>query len=276
MRIGAIFVFCIALFTSFTGCREQAPVVSPPGYDLSEPKKFVVGEILHEISGVVFYKGNPDTLYAIEDEAGRLFYLHLGERQYPYWKFGKRGDYEDVTILDDKEFVVLRSDGSLFVFPIDQVRKGGDEGASTKSYEHILPSGEYEGLYADGGKLIALCKNCPEDDKRDEVSAYVLQYNANHELAITDHILVQVKVSKRFHPSALARHPKTGEWYVLSSVNKALIVLDEQWKYKKTYELDPILFKQPEGLAFDKDGNMYVSNEGHGGTANVLVFSYKP
>lgn len=278
--IRVFWVFCIALFTSFTGCKEPGPVVSPPGYDLDAPKKFTVGEILHEISGIVFYKGNPDTIYAIEDEAGRLFYFHPGTRQYPYWKFGKRGDYEDVTLLGE-EFVVLRSDGSLYVFPVDQPRKGGDEKV-TGAYEHILPSGEYEGLYADGSRLIALCKNCPDDDQRDEVSAYVLQYNDRHELAITDHILVAVKASElkskkvRFHPSALARHPKTGEWYILSSVNKALVILDGQWKYKKTYELDPILFKQPEGLAFDRDGNMYVSNEGHGGVANVLSFSYKP
>jgi hypothetical protein len=292
-RIGirVFILFCIALFTSFTGCREPTPVSSPPGYDLTAPKKFVVGEVLHEISGIVFLNGNADTIYAIEDEAGKLFYFHLGDGKYPYWKFGRRGDYEDVALLDGKEFVVLRSDGSLFVFPVDRPRKGGDIEKSkkgevlTRAYENILPSGEYEGLYADeGGKLIALCKNCPEDDQREEVTAYTLQYDAKHELAVTGHFLIQADASKvksgrkkvRFHPSALARHPLTKEWYVLSSVNKALLVLDSQWKLKNTYQLDPILFKQPEGLAFDRQGNMYVSNEGHGGNANVLVFSYKP
>jgi uncharacterized protein YjiK len=284
--------FCIALFTSFTGCREPMPVFSPPGYDLSAPKKFVVGEALHEISGIVFLKGNADTLYAIEDEDGKLFYFHLGGGSYPYWKFGKHGDYEDVAILEDKEFVVLRSDGSLFVVPMDRLRKRKNSGRSkisaeqlTRVYEHILPAGEYEGLYGDeGGKLIALCKNCPDDDQRDEVSAYVLQYNAKHELAITNHFLITVNASElksghkkvRFRPSALARHPLTKEWYILSSVNKALLVMDEHWKLKKTYQLDPVLFKQPEGLAFDRQGNMYISNEGHGGNANVLLFSYKP
>ena len=293
IRAGSI--FCIALFISFTGCREPKPVSSPPGYDLTAPKKFVIGEVLHEISGIVFLHGNPDTVYAIGDEAGKIFYFHLGERNYPFWKFGKRGDYEDVTVLDNTEFVVLRSDGSLFVFLIDQPQKGGDvdkkpkkgemEMTLVRTYENILPAGEYEGLYGDeGGKLIALCKSCAVDDQRDEVSAYTLQYDAKHELAITDHFLVEVNASNlksehkkvRFHPSALARHPGTKEWYILSSVNKALLVLDAQWKLKKTYQLDPILFKQPEGLAFDRQGNMYVSNEGHGGTANVLLFSYKP
>ncbi len=293
IAIWVFFIFCIALFTSFTGCREPVQqTVSPPGYDLAAPKKFLMNDVLHEISGIVLLKGNPDTMYAIEDEDGKLFYIHLGDGKYPYWKFGKRGDYEDVAILDNKEFVVLRSDGSLFVFPIDRERMEKDSDRSKKSeqdltkvYENILPAGEYEGLYADGeGRLIALCKNCPDDDQRDEVSGYVVQNNAGHELAVTSHFLVAVNPAKltsehkkvRFHPSALARHPVTKEWYILSAVNKALLVLDNQWKLKNTYPLDPGLFKQPEGLAFDGKGNMYISNEGAGGNANVLLFMYRP
>jgi len=68
----------------------------------------------------------------------------------------------------------------------------------------------------------------------------------------------------------------TKEWYILSAVNKALLVLDDQWKLKKTYPLDPTLFKQAEGLTFDRNGNMYISNEGAGGNANVLLFMYRP
>ena len=97
------------------------------------------------------------------------------------------------------------------------------------------------------GRLIALCKNCADDDQRDEVSGYVVQYNARHELAVTSHFLVAVNSANltsehkkvRFHPSALAWHPVTKEWYILSAVNKALLVLDDQWKLKKTYPLDP-------------------------------------
>lgn len=262
-------IFFIGLILFFAGCREPRPVVSPPGYDLANPKKVTVGEVLHEISGIVFLNGNPDTVYAIEDEAGKLFHFHLGDGKYPYWKFGKHGDYEDVAILNSRDFIVLRSDGSLFV-----AAPGAEE---ARAYEHILPKGEYEGLYADGDSLIALCKSCPEDDQQDEVSAYVVRGDGRNELAVAKHFVVGVgehKKKDKFRPSALARHPLTHEWYVLSSVNKELLVLDGQWKLKASYALDPILFKQPEGLAFDKEGNMYVSNEGHGGNANVLVFSY--
>ena len=290
--IGMMAVFCVGLCASCKGGHgsDPKPVVArvapvtagPPGYDLGAPKKYIVSESLHEISGICFLKNNPDTMYAIEDETGRLFHFHLGDGRFPAYKFGGHGDYEDVTIWNEAEFVVLRSDGSLFVFPLGLI-SGGDKKV-VKDYEHILPKGEYEGLFGDGESLIALCKNCPDDNQRDEVSAYLLQYDDKHVLAVKDHFFIQVPASKlhsihnkvKFHPSCVARHPLTKDWYIVSSVNKVLIVFDGQWKVKGMYDLDPVLFKQPEGLAFDNKGNMYISNEGVQGNANVLVFSYKP
>jgi hypothetical protein len=277
-------LFCCGVFSATGGCREtpSSATPSPQGYDLASPKKFVMSESLREISGIVLLAGNPDTMYAIEDETGKLYYFHLGDGKFPFRRFGDHGDYEDVTILNNKEFVVLRSDGSLFVFPIGLV--GDQRSAEVRSYEHILPAGEYEGLFGDdSGRLMAMCKNCPIDDQKKEVSVYVLRYGPDHALAISSHFRVEVPADKltsihrniKFHPSCVARHPLTREWYIISSVNKVLIVLDDRWKVKGMYALDPELFKQPEGLAFDRRGNMYISNEGGKGNANVLLFPYK-
>lgn len=281
--VRVICLFCVCVFSGFMGCYDPVPVVSPPGYHLDAPKKFVLSESMREISGIVFLRGNPDTMYAIEDEDGKLFYFHPGDGKFPHQKFGKKGDYEDVAILNDEEFAVLRSDGSLFMFPLGLVKDGNMD--NVEKYESILPAGEYEGLFGDGnGRLIALCKNCPDDDQRDEVSVYVLERQGKKgKPVITDHFkidvsgleLTSIRKKVRFHPSCLARHPLTGEWYIISSVNKILVVLDDHWKVKKGYSLDPSLFKQPEGLAFDKKGNMYISNEGGQGNANVLLFPYR-
>jgi hypothetical protein len=285
VRITCLFFVCFS--SGFMGCSDPAPVSSPPGYHLGSPQKFVMSESLREISGIATLRGNGDTLYAIEDEEGKLFYFHPGDGKFAYKKFGKRGDYEDVTILNDKEFVVLRSDGSLFVFPLSLVSDGSMD--NVEEYENILPSGEYEGLFGDdNGKLIALCKSCPDDDQRDEVSAYVLERvhkdspTTGNSLTITGHFKVDVSLLKltninrkvKFHPSCIARHPLTREWYIISSVNKILLVLDDHWKMKASYPLEPSLFRQPEGVAFDRKGNMFISNEGGDGNAHVLLFKY--
>jgi len=278
-------MICLVLLMSLSGwaCGDSSsPVASPPGYDLKNPQKFIMSESLHEISGIVFLPGKDDSLYAIEDEDGRLYYFKPGEGK-GYTKFGKRGDYEDVAVTDGgRTFVVLRSDGSLYVFPVGDIR-GGEKLTNVDEYPNILPEGEYEGLYGDAdGTLYALCKNCKQDDQKDEVSVYKLLRGKDGRFGVTSHFSVNVsninlpKEQRRgkFRPSCLARHPITHEWYIVSSVNKILLVLDEQWKMKSAYSLKPSLFKQPEGLAFDKNGNMYISNEGGDGDANVLLFKY--
>jgi hypothetical protein len=259
-------------------------VVSPPGYDLAHPRKFVLGDALREISGITFIHPNDDSLYAIEDEQGKLFYFRPGGANPQYKKFGKHGDYEDVTVLGGSAghfFVVLRSDGSLYSFPASYIQNDNRE---VEEYPNILPAGEYEGLFGDDdNSLYALCKDCKEDDQRVEVSAYRLQPNEKGHLKVTSHFKVDVSginLSKehrkgKFHPSCLARHPLTRDWYIISSVNKVLLVLDSQWKLKSSYTLKPSLFRQPEGLAFDSKGNMFISNEGGDGNANVLLFKYK-
>jgi uncharacterized protein YjiK len=81
------------------------------------------------------------------------------------------------------------------------------------------------------------------------------------------------KVKRGFRPSAIARNPLNNEWYILSSVNKLLIVADKEWKVLAVHELNGNKFNQPEGIAFDLHGNLYISNEGDDlAEGNILKF----
>ncbi|MEY4905330.1 MAG: hypothetical protein RLZZ292_3145, partial [Bacteroidota bacterium] len=78
-----------------------------------------------------------------------------------------------------------------------------------------------------------------------------------------------------FGPSAIATHPKTGDYYILSSIGKTLMVVSSEGKILYFEKLNKAIHTQPEGITFDTDGTMYISNEGKKSTGKILRFAEK-
>src|SRR5258706_15878215 len=110
----------LLFFLSCVGKKKQFG--SPVGYDFSKPEMFSVPESLDEISGICFHNGKGDTIYCEQDEQGKVYYLHLADKNAAHVKFGKGGDYEDIAIFNDQVFL-LRSDGTLFSFPFNEINQ---------------------------------------------------------------------------------------------------------------------------------------------------------
>lgn len=255
--------------------RDQVKV---DHYNLGKPEKFSMSESLVEISGICFYKGNSDTVYAIQDEEGKLFRVKWGVKKPLNAKFGKKGDYEDVAIVNDK-VVVLKSNGQLFSFPFDE--HTWDDVDSVVEFKGLLPEGEFEGLYGDelNQRLYVLCKNCQDDDKKHAVTGYIFQFGDAVSLQGSFQINVDEirnyagKVKRGFRPSGFAQNPLTKDWFIISAVNKLMVVTDSTWKVRDAYPLSGNIFNQPEGIAFDRQGNLYISNEGDDlADGNILKF----
>jgi hypothetical protein len=272
----------LLVFFLFTGCNDKKKEYkSPAGYDLSKSEKFMMNNDLKEISGIGFLNGSADSTIAIADEKGKLFYFSLGIEKFNASKFSKKGDFEDVAILNNSTIAVLKSEGSILLFGSEDVGKENID--SVREFTNILPAGEYEGLAASNGKLFALCKNCEGDKQKKEVSVHTVEQINGGPLSVTNSFKIDLSIIQagdagekaKFHPSGIAKHPITGDWFIISSVNKLLLVLDEAWKVKESFPLDPVLFKQPEGIAFNSKGDLYISNEGIGGVANILSFKYQ-
>lgn len=276
-------IFLLTLTLSFTAfsCAQDKPQANPPGYDLADPERFKMPDALQEISGFAFHNGDAKTVYAQQDEDGKVFKMPFGTKEDKPTKFGKKGDYEDMAIVQNK-VIVLKSDGDFFVFPLTDMAK--EETTNVKLTENIIPKGEYEGLYAnEQGEVFVLCKKCDQDKKK-QATIYTLTLLADGSLKNKGTLTVDAseldKLSKKkkgsFHPSGLSRHPLTKDWYIISSVNKALLIYDSNWKIKSVHHLNSNEFNQPEGIAFDTAGNLYISNEGSETTlGNILKFAYK-
>lgn len=275
-------LFVIFGISIFTACKQKQPYTSPPGYDLTKPVKYIMPDSLSEISGIAFNKGKADTLYAEEDEHGRVYNLKPGDKTAKYTEFKDKGDFEDMAIVNN-QVIVLQSKGVLFTFPFSNMLN--PKVSNPSKIKDLLPEGEYEGMYGDEkeNKIYVLCKHCADDKTSKESSGFIFDLAASGILKQNGGFKINVKHIEemmgqekiKFHPSALSRSPVTGEWFILSSVNKLLVVADEKWKINQVHRLDPAVFVQPEGMTFDAQNNLYISNEGQPlRKANVLKFAF--
>ncbi|MDB5231427.1 MAG: SdiA-regulated family protein [Chitinophagaceae bacterium] len=272
----------ILIFFLVAACaNSQRPARILPHYDLSRPEIFSMPDQLREISGFVILPGSNDSVLAEQDEEGKVYYFKLGDKKPAQIKFGAKGDFEDIALCENTVYL-LRSDGQLFSFPLPQTRTGM---VKDVKIWNGLPQGEYEGIFADqkNKKLYVLCKHCAgeKSNRTGGGSVFAIQHDAgitpagNFRIDIRE--IEKLSATKKidFHPSAISRHPSTGEWFILSAVNGMLVVADADWKIKDVYPLSKAVFNQPEGIAFDSLNNLYISNEGGVGAGNILKFAYK-
>jgi hypothetical protein len=267
-------IFCGLAF--FSACSSKSNYPSPPGYDLTKPIVYPLPTSLDEISGVVYYPKD-SSVFAIQDEKGWLFKIHLtSPLKIEKWKFSNSGDYEDVALVDST-FFVLRSKGVIEKFKF--LSADSMELQSFKVPEEA--KNEFETLYYDSSlnRLFLICKDC-EDDKKKQVSSWTFDPVANSFSSgftiETSKIREQLnQKDQKLKPSAAAINPLTGELFVLASVNKALVILNKDHTVKNCYKIDPNLFRQPEGIAFTPKGGLIISNEAaEKNSADILFFQY--
>ncbi len=249
------------------------------GYNFSSPKVIKLPEILDEISGIAYY-AKDTSVFGIIDEDGLLFKIPLknpaGLRK---WKFDKKRDFEELVLVDST-FYVLVSNGD-----VETIRFNGDVIQTTKSdfSADSKEVNEFESMYYqdDSTGLIILCKSCAQDPKksfssfkhnfRDTAKSYA-PYITFDMSAIES----TLNVDKHLKASAAAVHPITKDVYIISSIQKLLIITGSNGEFKELIQLDPGIYKQPEGLTFTPEGDLIISNEfANDGFANLLLLKYK-
>jgi uncharacterized protein YjiK len=274
----ASFLFLLIAFAT-SRCSQSADAgityKSPDGYDLNKPFLMKLPVELDEISGLAFYS-HDTSVFAIGDEFGFLYKIPLTKgKPIRKWKFSNQGDYEDLVMVD-KVFYVLQSNGNITAFTFD------DHNQILSQQKQFPATGnEFEILYFNHHifKLVLMCKDC-ESDKKKALSVIYFnllnkQFDDSASIDVTTIANMIGEKKIKFKPSAAAIHPVTDELYIISSINKLVVVCDRNGNPKQTYPIDPVLFKQPEGITFTPQGDMIISNEAAGrGVANLLFFKY--
>ena len=276
------------------------PVVVP--YTLSEPDQtYKLSNRLNEVSGINIAKNGEAIL--IDDEKGSIFYYNLAQqkilRDVP---FSKSDNWEDLYATNDTVYV-LKNNGDL----VEVSKTNGDSTQVTIRTVNtgLKVSNDTEGLCYDKKKKVFLiaCKGKPglenftEQYKgRKAIYEYDLktrQLNTTPVILINVHKvesmilgtqsnlirrimnLFNVPTKSVFQPAGIAIHPISGDIYIISAVGRVLLLLDSKGTIKTARKLPPKLFTQPEGIAFDESGNMFISNEERTGTGKILKFSLK-
>ncbi|TJZ53346.1 hypothetical protein FAZ15_18550 [Sphingobacterium olei] len=237
--------------------------------------------VLKEISGITFQPDKSDIIYAIQDEQGTLFRYHLSKKEIvSTFDFAKPGDYEDVA-TDGKFFYVLKSNGDLYTFPFDYENKD----IRVKEFKGLLPKGEYESLAINplDKTLYVLCKECKADKKTNQLSGHVLNMDEQGNLEIYRQFTIDLKaisnldskIGRSIKPSAMTKKNSTNEWYIISSIDRILLVMDDEFKPKEVIRFSRKDFEQPEGIAFDSNDNLFISSEA-GNLDGGKIYQFNP
>jgi uncharacterized protein YjiK len=249
------------------------------GYDFSTPdEKMELGKHLHEISGMSYVPGR-NVLLTENDEKGDIFVLDFKNKKDNEGriKFGGKDDYEDIVYTDSAVYMLVSSGIIVKVMTKD---------SSFATQDFVLPKegkNEFEAMYMDADKksLILLCKDC--DHEKNEIRmahrfnliTNIFDAEPAYTIQIADIQKMLNDDKAEFKPSAAGINPINGKLYIVASVGKLLVVADKNGKVEEVVKLDPVLYNQPEGMAFAPNGDMYISNEGGEGIATILKFNYR-
>ncbi len=302
--------FCLLLmsliFCSAPAEEEEGPtsITLAEGYhfayDLKEPDQtFKMPKDLEEISGLGI-TDDGEALVAVQDENGKLFFINRYNGQVTMEaEFWKDGDYEGVEMVGSTAWVV-KSSGTLY-----EITGPGTPEQKVENYNFFLDGdNDVEGLAYDKAhnRLLLACKAKAGHEKEykhkkgiyafdlatktlgEEPVYFVSLDSVNSYLEKDPAIRKLEKVVEffdpnedfDFSPSAIAIHPLTGNIYVASSVGKLLLVLSPSGQIMHIEKLSKKVHPQPEGLAFDPVGTLYISNEGKGDNGLIYRFNYKP
>lgn len=254
--------------------REEEKVLSGNYSNVEVVEEWGLPKILDEVSGIAMI--DEERIAAIQDENGIIFIYNLSTSKIEdQINFGNDGDYEGIALVGNTAYV-LRSDGNIFEVK-DYLNSKNPETVEHKTA--VQNEFNFEGLAYDkaNNRLLLAAK---EKAKQDFIPVFAFDLESNsllketaYKISFNDEVFKDVKkkkLEKTILPSEINIDPATGKVYILEGVDPKIVILDKEGNLQKLHQLNRNQFKQAEGLTFGDSGEIYISNEGKGGKANIL------
>lgn len=281
----------LLFFLSNCATAQQGSAGAAIPYDMRKPTAvFELPSRLREVSALTDV--DEETIACVQDENASIYFMSTRTgRITDTVQFAGPGDMEGLTRVGN-EFFALRSDGLIY--------RLGDRSAGfalRDTFRVKVPNKNIEGLGYDErtGLVLVSPKDLAKGSKegKDERLIYAIDPHATMKApravlrlsmdklerqAIALGIVVprekkgkgKEKSLLKLRYSSVAVHPISGHYYLLSAVDRTLLVMARGGDLIDLVQLDADLLPKAEGITFMPNGDMWLSSEGKGRTP-VLV-----
>lgn len=262
-------------------------------YDLQRPDRvYPLPPELLEVSALTDVDSM--TIACLHDEAAMMYLFDLRKGTIVRrFSFGHPGDLEGLTRVG-KDYFALRSDGLVYRMSLK-----GDVVHVSDTFRLDLPNRNIEGLGYDERMQLVLVS--PKDIEKGAPAArdkrVLYAFDPKRNVALADPVLtlsvdrlvaqarskglsvpMRTTESGREVPalklrlSSVAVDPRSDLYYLLSAVDRVLVVVDRKGELVHLQQLDAKLFPKPEGITFLPQGDLLISNEGKGTAPNIIRY----
>ncbi|HUR92940.1 MAG TPA: SdiA-regulated domain-containing protein [Gemmatimonadales bacterium] len=248
-------------------------------YDLgaAPTARWKLPRALDEISGLA--TDATGRLFAHDDEQAIIYELDASAerivRQFAFGRPPARGDFEGIAVAGTRVFLTTSS-GIVYA---------GATGANGTAVPFSLfrtgigRSCEIEGLAwnANQDSLLFACKAPRISALRDRLAVFAWSPArpapaAEPAMRASLRDVADQLGHRDFLPSELLRDPDTGHLLLLAARAHAIVEITPQGDVVNVSRLQRALHRQPEGLAFDRDGALLISDEANGGRATLTTY----
>ncbi len=252
---------------------DQFRLERPPTLHEELPPELVeISGLALSDDGRLFAHGDERAfVYEIDPRSGQaLLRFRLGRN-------GLRGDFEGIAIAGDRFFLV-ESDGSLIEFGIGEADEQVEYRRIRTRFRNRC---EVEGLAFDAttNALLMVCKTPRRRSLEDHLVVFAFSLE---EMALEEEERVRVPIGqfgepaaggdRVIEPSGIEINPLTGRWFIVASAQGIVLELTREGRPIGSRELSPDFHRQPEGITFGPEGELFIGDEGDGEAATISKY----